>query len=244
MGASTAEEYLEEGAGHFMADRFQEAQKAFERAAELVPKDSEIFLWLGLAKGRRAEQFTGIRKIKAFPLARAVKSHFEKAVSLDSSNLAALKALHGFHLEAPGMVGGDLREAERIADRLAALDPGSGHRAWAALHARRGDHDLEGKSLAAARAHAPEDVSHDVAYAEYLARTGDAEDSDALLEEALTREPNNPEVALVAAKTWIQSKRKDLYPRSRELLEMYLAHPNRSRHLETIGQVRKLMKGL
>jgi tetratricopeptide (TPR) repeat protein len=104
---------------------FKKAADVLERAAELAPKSSNIQLWLGRAWGRRAEA----NKLMALSWARNAKDAFEKAVALDGKNRDALDDLFEYYVEAPGIVGGGLDKAERVAQKITAIDPAAGRRA-------------------------------------------------------------------------------------------------------------------
>ena len=65
-----------------------------------------------------------------------------------------------------------------------------------------------------------------------------------MFEEAFSRDPDNPDTALAAAKAWIRAERKDLYPRARQLLNTYLASPRRRPSADPPSQVRKLLDEL
>ena len=232
----------EEGIAHYAAERYRESQASFERALESEPENSEYALWLGLAIGRRAERMTGLRRLGAFSLAKSVLRMFEKAAELDSTNLAALEALQQFHLSAPGVVGGSKSEAREIALRIEALDGAEGAAAWARYYERLGEFDSAAERYARARQLDPQDLGHLLDHAAFLARRGLTGPSDELLDEAFARDPENPDVALTAAKAWIRAKRRALYPRARKLIESYLTSSRREPTADPPSQVRKLLK--
>lgn len=94
-----------------------------EDAEKLAPKNSAVYLWLGRARGRQAEEGS---KLLAFGRARGAKTAFEKAVELDPKNMDALDDLFEYYLEAPGIVGGGLDKAEDVAKKIAAIDKPKG----------------------------------------------------------------------------------------------------------------------
>lgn len=241
LGGSTASEHWNTGMRHMHAERFRDAETAFRQAARLDPESSSYALWVGLAIGRRAERMTGIRRLGALPLAKQVKHYFERAVELDGSNLEALEALQNFHREAPGMAGGSAAEARRLADRLQGLDRARGAAAWALLLEQGQDFAAAEARHARARELAPRTVGHLLGHASFLARRGRHAESDALFEQALSREPENPDVWLAAGKAWIRAGRRTHYPRARELLERYLASPDRGANSEPPYIVRRLL---
>lgn len=104
--------------------QFSEAAEALENAAKLSPKDSVLHMWLGRAYGWLAES----NKLLAFGRARKARSSFEKSVELDPKNLEALSDLFEFYIEAPGIVGGGVDKAEKVAQQVTAIDPAKGKR--------------------------------------------------------------------------------------------------------------------
>lgn len=234
----------ERGCELYMAEEYREAQELFEQAVSQDPENSEYQLWLGLAIGRRAEQMSGLRRLGAMSLAKHVKRRFERAVELDGSNLEALEALQGFHFQAPRIIGGSMAAAGNIADQIEAVDNARGAAAWAAFHEEAGDFEKAGRHFERARQLGPDDTGHLLAHAAFLARRGMNAESDELFEVAFARDPENPDVWLEAAKAWVGAKRKSEYARAKELLERYLASPDREPDSDPPSQVRKLLKRL
>ena len=232
----------QEGVRLFRAEDFQGAQEAFERSVAEEPANSRYRLWLGLATGRRAERMTGIRRLGALPLAKQVKRHFEQAVELDRKNLEALEALQNFHLEAPGLAGGSVAEAKRLAEAIERVEAARGAAAWARYYERVGDAASSERQHQRARELEPKEVAHLLGHASFLSRQSRHEESDRLFEKALATVPGNPEVWFSAAAAWIEARRKPLYRRARELLENYLASPDRKLQSAPPFIVRRLLK--
>lgn len=237
-------EHWDEGVRHYAAERYREAQSAFERAVAENPGSAKATLWLGLAMGRRAEAMSGLRRLAAFSLARTVRRKFEEAVALDPANVPALTALQQFHLEAPGIVGGSKDEARALAERIESVDEAQGARAWARYYERIGDFGSAGEAHERARELDPEAIGHLVGHAGFLARRGMVAESDALFAEALERDSDSPAVLLGAAKAWIQAKRRERYPQAKRFLEEYLASDRRLPDSDPPSQVRKLLRQL
>ena len=91
-----------------------------ERAAQLEPNVSEYHLWLGRAYGDKAEH-SG--PFSAIGWAKKAGAEFERAVQLAPNNISARSDLVEFYREAPGMVGGGLDKARRVAEETAKIDP-------------------------------------------------------------------------------------------------------------------------
>ena len=234
----------EEGLNFYASEQYTQAQESFERAVSLDPTNSTYTLWLGRALGRRAERMSGLRRFGAFPLARRVRRLFEQAIEFDRTNVEALESLHRFHLEAPGLVGGDKTQARDLAGKIERFDAARGARAWAAYYERLGDSASAGEKYALARTLDSEDTGHLLSHAAFLARRGLHTESDALFEQAFAQDPRNPEVWLAAGKAWIQARRKSLYSRARQLLERYLASQDRKPDSDPASDVRKILRAL
>jgi len=114
------------GAGDFSAGRalydandFDGARRAFERALELAPADSEYNHWLGKAYGRMAEESSFL---SALTYARRTRRYLERAVELDGENQGALWSLMLYYEEAPGFLGGSDKKAAALKQRLEVLE--------------------------------------------------------------------------------------------------------------------------
>src|SRR6476646_10165154 len=68
------------GRNHYMLGDYRKATQAFEGAVAAQPEDSDHYLWLGRAFGRRAEQAS---PFSALGYAGKARQNFEKAVELN-----------------------------------------------------------------------------------------------------------------------------------------------------------------
>jgi len=128
---SRARALFEQGRAAMQARRFDDAAASFERAIEFSPNRSEYHLWLGHAYTRQLAAANFIRK---GVIGRRIGPQYDKAVELDSSNVAAAEARVDFYLEAPGMVGGGVDKARAEAARLTKLSAYHGGFAQAKIH--------------------------------------------------------------------------------------------------------------
>jgi tetratricopeptide (TPR) repeat protein len=103
-----------------------------ESAENLEPQNAEAHLWLGQIYGRKAEEE------RSFRLAVRTRKEFEKAVSIDPSNLDARRDLMEFYLDAPWILGGGKGKAKRQVEAIAALDPVAGTLAQAHFDEKTG----------------------------------------------------------------------------------------------------------
>lgn len=99
--------------------KVDEAVEWLEKATKLAPKRSDIFLALGRAYGRAAQEASMLRKPG---LAKDAHAAWVKAVELDPDNLDARSDLISFYLLAPGFMGGDVDKAREQANEIAKRD--------------------------------------------------------------------------------------------------------------------------
>lgn len=117
-------------------DNHDQAIKLLRQAVAVEPGNSDAHVYLAEAYGRKI-QHTGM--FDKVGMAKTIRKESERAVAADPSNLDALESLMEFHLEAPGMVGGNKDKAHELAQRIAEIDPVRGDFAQAdiASHEKR-----------------------------------------------------------------------------------------------------------
>jgi tetratricopeptide (TPR) repeat protein len=118
-----AEVYFYLGKTLMMLNEFEDASENFKEAVNLENNNSDYHFWLGRAYGADARESNFISQ--AF-LAPKIKSQFEIAVELDSSNIQARVALSQYYLQAPGVMGGDVEKAMEHGKILLKLDEPNG----------------------------------------------------------------------------------------------------------------------
>jgi tetratricopeptide (TPR) repeat protein len=95
-----------------------------EKACELDPRSADSRYLLAGIYGQQAQRASVFGKLG---LARRFKQEAESAIGLDPRHVDARMGLIQFHLQAPGIAGGDREEARRLAAELARIDPASGY---------------------------------------------------------------------------------------------------------------------
>ncbi len=93
---------------YYATEHWEDAVKSGERAVSLRPGDSNFHLWLAREYGMKAGE---ANPLVAANLARKAKGEFERAVQLDTSNVAARSDLSEYYIEAPVFMGGGLDKA-------------------------------------------------------------------------------------------------------------------------------------
>lgn len=115
---------------------FETAIAEAERSTELAPSESRHQELLG---GCHLEKANAQGGLGALGSAKDGKAALEKAIELDPNNLSARQSLMAFHLEAPGIAGGDKEEAARQATEIARRDPVRGVAAKLRVALQSGD---------------------------------------------------------------------------------------------------------
>lgn len=117
----------------FQYQDYDGAQALAEKAVALEPKNADHHYLLGIIYGRQAERANIFRQPG---LAGKFKRETEQAIALDPRHINARNALIDFHLQAPGIVGGDKKKAQQYADEILQIDAARGWLAKARI-ARR-----------------------------------------------------------------------------------------------------------
>jgi len=119
-----------------------EAVKYAEIAVKLDPKSSQYHRELGEAL---ADQAGNVSFLKQLGFARRVRSEFDTALALAPKDPDNLFDQLQYYMEAPGVVGGDKRKAEQIANEMVSIDPARGYLALAFIaRKQKEDSKLEG----------------------------------------------------------------------------------------------------
>ena len=116
--------------------KHEEALKLLRRVIEVEPFNSDAHVYLAEAYGQKIQHAGFFDKMG---MAKTIKKESERAVASDPTNLDALESLMEFHIDAPGIVGGNKDKARELATQILALDPVRGDFACAtvAAHEKR-----------------------------------------------------------------------------------------------------------
>ncbi len=215
--AKDARSLLLRGKSYLMLQDYKKATDTLEQAAGAAPDNSNVYLWLGRAYGRRAETAFAVA---APALAVKARQNFEKAIQLDPANWMAVDDLFDYYLEAPGFLGGGVDKAARLADRIAQHDESQAAFDRARISEQRKQYDTAEAQLRRAVTLAPREVGHVVALARFLSKRGRYDESDRTFEQAIASNPNAPKLIYMQANTLIEANRK--LPEARDLLKKYL----------------------
>jgi len=206
------------GRDYYGQGEFKKATEILEKAAALQPEDSNIYLWLGRAYGRRAETSS---MITAPGFANKARQNFEKAAQLSPSNLDAQSDLFEYYLEAPGFLGGGLDKASATAEQIAHINPAEGYWAQAKLAEKRKEFTRAEAHLKRAVEIAPQQIGRLIDLARLFSKQGRYQEADLSLAKADKIAPNSPKLIFAKADLYIKSKRNlDV---ARQLLKQYLS---------------------
>jgi tetratricopeptide (TPR) repeat protein len=212
---------------YYQEKRWDDAIHQCEIAVQLAPLESNYHLWLGRAYGEKAD---AIHSIKAYGLAKKVRSEFERAVQLDSKNIDALSDLGEFYTAAPGLVGGGKNKAQGVVQALQSLEPAQAHQLEGILAEKDKNYRVAEAEFQAAVESSHQSPDAWMALAAYYARHKDTGQMLKALHagidaDAKAAKPHGP--ALVDAADIVSRNQQDLQL-AVQLLTLYLASPNQS----------------
>jgi tetratricopeptide (TPR) repeat protein len=134
-------------------ESFDEAVKLAETAVRLDPNRSEYHRELGLSYMHQVEKSS---ILKAVGTMRKCRGELDAALTLAPADPDNLYEKMDFLLQAPGVAGGDKKQAAEMANRLLGLDAARGYLALARVAWKLRQFDgLEGLYLKAAQANPP-----------------------------------------------------------------------------------------
>ncbi|HKE28759.1 MAG TPA: tetratricopeptide repeat protein [Bryobacteraceae bacterium] len=205
------------GKNYYMLGDHKRSTEALERAIAAEPSNSEYYLWLGRAYGRRAETSS---PFTAPGQASKARQSFEKAVQLDARNVEALSDLLEYYIEAPGFLGGGMDKAVALVPRITAVSPAEGHWAEARIAEKRKEYGDAEEQLRRAVEAAPQKIGKLIDLAKFLGRQGRIQEADQSLARAEAIAPGSPRLMFAKADLYIHTGRNRA--EARQLLERYL----------------------
>jgi tetratricopeptide (TPR) repeat protein len=219
-GLRTAPAHALMGQCYYGLEDFKKASESLEEAVEAAPQDSQYWNWLGRANGRRAETAFALT---APVYARRARQNFEKAVELNPKNVEAVDDLFEYYLQAPGFLGGGEDKAATLSETIRDLAPARYHGMQARLAEKKKQFDAAERHWRAAVDAAPDQVGRHIDLARFLAREGEATESEAVFQRAAELAPNSATVKFQRARAYVDSGRNT--DQARALLQEYLKMP-------------------
>ena len=205
------------GRNNFMKHDFKQATAWLEQAVAIDANNSDFFLWLGRAYGRRAETSSFLT---APGHASKARQNFERAVQLNPKNSEALGDLFEYYLQAPGFLGGGRDKAAALIDKMAALDPAERHFAESRLAEEKKDWGQAEAQLRRAVELAPHQIGRLIDLARFFSKRGKHHESEAAFARAAQINPESPKLLIERAESYVEQGQK--LPEARRLLERYL----------------------
>lgn len=99
-----------------MADnKLEQASDQLKALLKTTPNNAKVYYWYGIANSNLAGQAS---IFTAGSYANKAKNSFIKAVALDPNYIPGYKGLIGFYISAPAIVGGSMKKAEQMVQRL------------------------------------------------------------------------------------------------------------------------------
>jgi tetratricopeptide (TPR) repeat protein len=138
---------------HFALQQWDKAVSECEQSTKLDNQNAAYHMWLGRALGLKAEH---VSFLSAYGLGKRVVAEFQTAARLNPRSPEALMDLGEFYKSAPGIVGGGLDKAEKVAQQLDSVEAARAHQLRAGIAESRGDYDTaerEYKQAVATAAH-------------------------------------------------------------------------------------------
>ena len=219
---SDAEAYHLLCRAYYSLQRWDNAIEAAQKAVSLAPNNSDYHLWLGRAYGQKAENSSWFTALK---LAKKVRLEFERAVTLNSANLAAESDLAEFYVEAPSFLGGGKDKALGQAQRLASMDPPAAHWVNARVAEKDRNWPLVEKEYRSAIQASGNQASYWLSLASFYRRRERLNEMEDAVNRGSRAEINRSDVWVDAAEILYRGGRN--YPAAIQFLRQYLSSNSR-----------------
>ncbi len=167
-------------------NRVDDAFDHFEKATKFGPQNANYYYWLAQMYGQKAIKASIFRKPGH---ARNAKRTIEKAIALDPDYIEAQFFLMEYHLRAPGIIGGNKKEAQNQADQIKRLDPIRGYLAQAGIYGKKDELDKVEQEFRTALEKAPSNHLPVLWLSGHLSRTERREEAVDLLESYVQKYP-------------------------------------------------------
>lgn len=179
-----------------------------EKAVKLAPNDAAAHLALAEAVGDKAQN---AGKLKQLGLAKRFKKEAETAISLDPKMVDARIHLIAFHMQAPGIVGGDKKKAKALVDEVERVAPDQAWRAKVRYASYQKDSTVFGPIYKEAVARSPNDYEARTSYASWLMAPwrGPAAEAESHARAALALDPDRTAAYTLLAVSHARAKKWD-----------------------------------
>jgi tetratricopeptide (TPR) repeat protein len=194
-----------------------------EQAVNMDGQNSRYHMWLGRALGEKAARASFMT---AFSLAKRVCAEFETAARLDPLNADALADLGEFYSSAPGVVGGGIDKAERVAVQLDKVDEVRAHELRARIAEGRKDYATAEREFKQALAVSPRPAFQWMSIASYYRRRQEWAELDSAIDNGIkaVQRDKRAGVALFNGSS-VLTRANRSSPLAAQMLQDYLAGP-------------------
>lgn len=213
-----AEAYNLLSRAYYAIERWDDAISNGERAIALQPNNSVYHMWLGRAYGGKADS---VNFLSAIDFAKKVRDHFEKAVQLDGTNLAARSDLAEFYVEAPGFLGGGKDKAREQARQIAQKDPATSHWVLAIVAEKDKNYDVAEQEFKKALQASGSQARYWMDLASFYRRRGRLNDMESAASQAVAAAGPQKHVLYDAAQTLFRGGRN--FAGASQYLRSYIA---------------------
>jgi len=191
-----------------------------EKAAALAPASSDKQRWLGEGYGAAAQEAS---MFSAPGLAKKAKEAFDKAVTLDPTNLDAREDRLEYYLLVPGLLGGSVDKAKEEAAEIRKRDSFRGRVALARIFLNQKDTAGAERELKAAVTESPADPKARLALGQLYSSVERWPEAFEAFEALLKTDPGNRNALYMVGRTGaVSGQRLD---RAEECLKRYLSQP-------------------
>ena len=225
---------------HYALRQWDAAVDECQRAVRLDGGNARYHLWLARALGEKASHASFFT---AYSLGKNTRAEFEEAARLNPRDGEILSDLGEFYREAPGIVGGGMDKAERIARQLETVDPARAHQLWANIAESRHDFTTAEREYRAAVSASPHPALHWTTLASFFRRRQRWQDLDSAIRNASTSASHDRAATIAiydAAGVLIESNRDPAL--AAKLLEAYIASSTRTEEGPTFEACLRLAK--
>jgi tetratricopeptide (TPR) repeat protein len=222
--------------------RWDDAVASCRTAVTLAPANSDYHLWLARALGEKADR---VSFVTAFKMARQIHQEFETAARLDPHSADALSDLGEFYVDAPAIVGGGTDKAVKVAQQLDAISPEKAHYVRARIAEDQKNYAQAEQEYKAEIAASKEPGDAWMDLASFYRRRKRWDDMVQAVHTGAAADAGHGVALVDGASILIRAGRE--LPFARQLLEQYLASPNKSEEAPAFGvqvQLGKLLTKL
>ncbi|MFT5366076.1 MAG: tetratricopeptide (TPR) repeat protein [Candidatus Latescibacterota bacterium] len=178
----------------------------FEKAIEINPSNAHYHYWLGMMYGQKAIKANIFKKPGH---ARNSKRSFERTIAIAPHYDDARVKLIEYHLQAPGILGGDKEEARAHADTLKNNGSIWGYASRAAIYQVAKETENVEKEYQAAYKLAPQNPLANLWYSNHLSRTNRQQEGIHLLEQFLQIDSHSVQICNSLSRKLRRSKQLD-----------------------------------